>query len=80
MSGQRDDAQQAALAIIDWFHKAEDDLLGSTVQTFNGEIGRVREIKLDEHHGLCFTMDKPGYAGPSNSPRFYPVSTIRMKS
>lgn len=70
----------AALAIMEWFHKAEDDLVGSPVQTFNGETGTVREIKLDEHHGLCFTTDKPGYAGPLNARRFYPVSTIRMKS
>lgn len=71
--------ESAATRILDWLHHAERDLMGKAIVTFNGEAGDVKAIKLDEHHGLCFTLDE---ITPSDVPtrRFYPVSTIRMKS
>lgn len=75
-------AHDAAIKILDWLHKAENDLVGETAVTFNGEAGTVRALKLDEHHGLCFTFEaeRLGRLGDLVSPRYYPVSTIRMKS
>jgi hypothetical protein len=69
-----------ATRIIAAFHAAETDLVGSTVQTFNGEAGTCKGVRLDDHHGLCFTFDDPPslFEGPSQ--KWYPVSTIRMKS
>lgn len=70
---------RAAVHIIDWFHRAETDLLSVPVVTFNGEAGTVKELKLDEAHGLCFTMDdKPPGVEPDRR-RFYPVATIRKR-
>jgi hypothetical protein len=65
--------ENAAVEILDWYHRAERDLLDHPIVTFNGEAGTVRAVKLDPLHGLCFTVDDPhlGYE------RFYPVSTIR---
>lgn len=71
-------AQEAAVAIMEWLHRAEEDLVGSTIATFNGEAGTVHALKLDEHHGLCFTIDET--PGLPKLRRFYPVSTIRMRS
>lgn len=77
--------ESAAVRILDWLHHAERDLVGATVATFNGEAGTVQAVRLDEHHGLCFTVDDPDprvigrdFNGPKR--RYYPVSTIRMKS
>lgn len=69
--------EKAALHILDWLHHAERDLLGKGVITFNGETGTVKAIKLDEHHGLCFTIDTNSYQ--TQERRFYPVSTIKQK-
>lgn len=65
--------KEAAVRILEWFIKAEDDLLGHTVSTFNGEAGIVYDLKLDEHHGLCFTIDPV-----AGSRRYYPVATIKF--
>lgn len=70
--------EEAAARIMEWFHRAEDDLLGATVVTFGSEAGTVRGIKLDEHHGLCFTFDEPTLTGLGR--RYCPVSTIRQKT
>jgi hypothetical protein len=70
--------EDAAIRIMDWFHHAERDLIGSPVVTFSGETGTVRELKLDEHHGLCFTIDMQGPARWFPI-RWYPVSTIKHK-
>lgn len=67
--------EEAATRILKWLHRAETSLIGVTVVTFNGESGAVQAIKLDEHHGLCFTFDNA-----DDNAHFYPVSTIRMKS
>jgi len=72
--------EKAALRIVSWLHVAEDDLVGEVVQTFNGEVGMCKEVKLDDHHGLCFTLDDPPRPGRDGARRWYPVSTIRMKS
>lgn len=71
----------AATRILDWFHRAEQDLIGETVATFNGETGVCRDICLDEHHGLCFTFDEAvAIEGqPTDPRRWYPVSTIRRR-
>ena len=66
-------AHDAAIDIMRWLHIAEDDLIDKGVILFGGEAGTVRAVKLDEHHGLCFTFE-------GDSKKFYPVSTIRMKS
>jgi hypothetical protein len=68
--------ERAALAILEWLHRAEQDLIGRTVVTFNGETGDVRELMLSDHHGLCFTFDPPVEFGR----RFYPVSTIKLRN
>jgi hypothetical protein len=67
--------ETAAIRIVDWLHHAERDLLGATVMTFNGETGTVTAIKLDDHHGLYFTLD-----APIQGSRWWPVSTIRLKT
>ena len=73
--------EKAALRIMSYLHVAEDDLVGTTVQTFNGEAGMCKDVKLDDHHGLCFTLDDPVREnGHGGARRWYPVSTIRMKS
>lgn len=68
--------ETAAVEILRWLHHAERDLVDRTVATMNGEAGTVRAVKLDEHHGLCFTLDEPSI----NGRRFYPVSTIKLRS
>lgn len=69
----------AATGILDWFHRAEKDLIGKIVSTFNGEVGECCDIKLDEHHGLCFTID-PEASGSDMPRRWYPVSTIKERT
>lgn len=73
--------ERAATKVLQWLHLAEDELVGRAVVTFNGEAGTVHELKLDEHHGMCFTID-PATPSPHyrDGRRFYPVSTIRMFS
>lgn len=75
--------EKAALHILDWLHHAERDLKGKAIATFNGEAGTVQEIKLDEHHGLCFTIDNPVTPFDESEcgiiRRYYPVSTIKQK-
>lgn len=75
--------ENAALRILEWFHQAECDLIGLRVVTVTGEAGTVKAIKLDDHHGLCFTLDEPntGFARQyeGDGLRFYPVSTIKLK-
>lgn len=73
----------AATRILDWLHRAEKDLVGQTVSTFNGDTGQCFDVKLDELHGLCFTMDpdpRALSAAPNGIRRWYPVSTIRHRS
>jgi hypothetical protein len=77
--------EDAAGRILEWFVKAEDDLLGHTVITFSGEAGTVQDVKLDEHHGLCFTIEMPtihegGLVLPdvAGSRRYFPVATIKF--
>jgi len=73
----------SATRIIAALHAAEVDLVGSTVQTFNGEAGTCKGVRLDDHHGLCFTIDDPRTSLDMyvrDMRRWYPVSTIRMKS
>lgn len=73
--------ETAVVRILDWFHHAERDLIGRVVATFNGETGDVRALKLDEHHGLCFTIDEEIRFDAQQSllaRRWYPVSTIRQ--
>lgn len=76
--------EQAAVRILDWFHRAEADLVGKAVVTFNGEAGTVIEIKLDESHGLCFTIDDPvsGFdeIEVGIKRRWYPVATIKDRA
>lgn len=71
--------ERAVVKILDWLHLAERELVGSVVATFNGETGKVLALKLDDHHGLCFTIDPESdirYAASSR--RWYPVSTIKQ--
>jgi hypothetical protein len=76
--------ENATVRILDWFHHAERDLIGRVVATFNGETGKVLAIKLDDHHGLCFTIDPeitadmPMPASGIRTRRWYPVSTIKQ--
>jgi hypothetical protein len=78
--------EQAAIKILDWLHRAERELVGKVVATFNGEAGEVYALKLDDHHGLCFTIDNPEHGAPNDGStgmiklpqRWYPVSTIRQ--
>ncbi len=77
------DYERAVVSILKWLHLAEDDLVGSVVQTFNGEAGTVKGLQLDEAHGLCFTLDDPYVSDDKlvrDMRRWYPVSTIRLKS
>lgn len=67
----------AATRILDHLHRAENDLLQKTVVTFSGEAGTVLAVKLDEAHGLCFTMDPSTIIDGAR--RYYPVSTIKHK-
>lgn len=75
--------QRAAVRILDWFHHAESDLLNARVITMTGDTGVVKEIRLDDFHGVCFTFDDPvsGFdeieCGVQR--RWRPVSTIRQK-
>lgn len=72
--------EQAARRIMEWFHQAERDLIGKAIVRASGQAGVVKAIKLDEHHGLCFTLEDPlpSYSH-GEEPQFYPVSTIRSK-
>lgn len=72
--------EDAATKILEWLHRAERALVGKVIATFNGETGEVRDIRLDEHHGLCFTLDDPerGDADGALPQRWYPVSTIKQ--
>jgi len=78
--------ERAATKIIEWLHVAERDLVGKVIATFNGEAGEVYELKLDEHHGLCFTIDHEDHGAPNDGSegyvklprRWYPVSTIKQ--
>lgn len=76
--------EKAATSIMTWFHLAEDDLVGHAVTTTSGLAGTVKAIKLDEHHGLCFTLDEeriisggqfPDVAGART---WWPVSIIKL--
>lgn len=71
--------EDAAVAILEWLHKAETALVGKAVVTFNGEAGTVRDIRLDEHHGLCFTLGKHTEDMILGVYNWYPVSTIKHK-
>ena len=72
--------EKAVVSILQWLHLAEDDLVGYVVQTFNGEAGDIKGLQLDDDHGLCFTFDDPVAAELGMRQRWFPVSTIRMKS
>lgn len=71
--------EKATAKVLEWLHLAERDLVGRIVATFNGEAGTIRELKLDELHGICFTMDDEVEIIEGTAPRrFYPVSTIKL--
>lgn len=72
--------ERAVVKIMDWLHLAERELVGSVVATFNGETGKVLALRLDDHHGLCFTVDDPERSDEDGllSQRWYPVSTIKQ--
>lgn len=71
--------ESAVVRILDWYHHAERDLVGKVIATFNGETGTVLALKLDEHHGLCFTIDPEERPGFGDTPRrWFPVSTIKQ--
>jgi hypothetical protein len=63
--------EKATIHILDWLHHAERDLIGVSVQTFAGTKGRVQNVRLDDHHGLCFTF---------GAEKWYPVSAIKERS
>lgn len=73
----------AAVRILDWLHHAERDLVRASVITMTGDKGVVKEVRLDDLHGVCFTFDDPvsGFdeveCGMVRNWR--PVSTIRTK-
>jgi hypothetical protein len=68
--------ETAAIRIVDWLHHAERDLIGKVIATFNGETGKVLGVRVDDHHGLCFTIDPA--EDPTIVRRWYPVSTIKQ--
>lgn len=65
--------EHAVAQIIEWFQAAESALVGRNVATFRGARGTVVDVRLDNDHGLMFTLEPPEL--PQR--RFYPVSTIR---
>lgn len=69
--------ENAVHRIIAALHDAERDLVGSVVVLFGGEAGEVRDVKLDEAHGLCLTLDEEHWLYRR---RWYPVSTIKDRS
>lgn len=69
--------ERAATRIIKWLHVAEQDLIGCHVWTKDGIAGVVRDLKLDESHGLCFTCDATAAGGdPDRFRNWKPVSSI----
>jgi hypothetical protein len=46
------------------------------------EAGTVRAVKLDEHHGLCFSLEDPvdffDQMERGLRQRFWPVATIKF--
>lgn len=69
--------EMAAIRIVDWLHRAEDSLVGRVVTPFAGEADVVKEIRLDDLHGLCFTFEDPVSSFSEGARRWYPVSTIK---
>lgn len=73
--------ETAAIRILDWLHHAERELVGKSIVTFNGEAGVIQALQLDEHHGLCFTIEDPissfDIVESGITRRWYPVATIR---
>jgi hypothetical protein len=69
--------ESAVIHIMDWLHRAERDLVGHSIKTFTGRMGIVREVRLDEHHGLCFTIATEREHGEPER-RWYPVATIKV--
>jgi hypothetical protein len=65
--------ESATMRILDWFHHAERDLIGKDVTLFNKASGTVLALKLDDMHGICFTMDH------NIKRRWHPVSSIKTK-
>jgi hypothetical protein len=63
--------EKAAQAVMVWLHMAEDDLIGHEILTTTGESGICRGVRLDDFHGLCFTLDE------GDGKRWSPVSTIK---
>lgn len=64
--------ERGAVHILDWLHRAEQELINNVATVFSGETGKISDVRLDDAHGLCFTFDD----GPDA--RWYPVSTIRL--
>jgi hypothetical protein len=72
----------AAIHIMDCLHHAEDDLVGKTVVLFDGAEGVIKAVKLDDHHGLCFTFEDPHTSLDMHirdMRKWRPVSTIKQK-
>ena len=84
MSNRAHMYEKAVVSMLEWLHLAEVDLVGYVVQTFNGEAGDIKGLRLDDDHGLCFTFDDPvdGFVAAELGmrQRWFPVSTIRLKS
>lgn len=76
MSNGRYLYEKAAIAIGHWFHLAEEDLVGHTVTTTSGLAGEVKAIKLNELHGLCFTLDEARLSGEHQD--WWPVAIIKL--
>jgi len=70
--------EKAAIAIGHWFHLAEEDLVGHTVTTTSGLAGEVKAIKLDELHGLCFTLDDDPAIHLDGARQWWPVAIIKL--
>ena len=74
--------ERGSVHILDWLHRAEEELINNIATMFNGETGKILEVRLDDAHGLCFTFDKSneGFALQREGPgqKWYPVSTIKL--
>ncbi len=70
--------ETAVIRITDWFHHAERELIGKVIATFNGDTGKILALRLDDHHGLCFTIDEESPVTNGRARRWYPVSTIKQ--
>jgi len=80
MSNGRYQYEKAAIAITKWLHLAEEDLVHHSVTTTSGLAGEVKAVRLDDLHGLCFTLeDEPQPLPAEQTIRYWwPVSVIKL--